>query len=85
MRAMGFEDFRVVLSGRDKNFVETFEWLLAESGAVEVLGVNGASRFIRYCTISDGPHIFELELEWIGRSAIRLSCRFALCHPRSGK
>src|ERR1051326_4863514 len=76
---MGFESFRVELSGGRASFCEV-DVSIRELPHMQSDPDSIATPGSIYYVMRDGRHVMELELR---DSPIRLSCRFTLCHPAS--
>jgi hypothetical protein len=76
---MGFESFRIELRGGRASYQEADEIIRQLPYAKpdsESMALPGST----YYLIDDGRHVIELELK---DNPVRVSCRFALCHPPS--
>jgi hypothetical protein len=76
---MGFESFRVELCGGQADHAEadaTVRRLPHVRLDPEAVLMPGSTCYLR----DDGHHVIEVELR---DAPVRLSCRFALCHPPS--
>lgn len=75
---MGFEDFQVVLHGRDKNRREAEDLIRSLPG----VGPDPDSGFLSapaYLVMNDGQHSIELEVD--DQHGLEVSCRFVLSNP----
>lgn len=76
---MGFESFRVELRGGWANCLEANETIRNQPHVrrdEQSLPTKGSTYFV----IDDGRHVIEVEVK---DAPVRISCRFALCHPPS--
>lgn len=76
---MGFESFRVDLSGGDHEF-ENIRQNLGNLAHVEADKAMTGPHYSSCYIWSDGSHVIEIE---VVKKPIRISCRFTLCHPTS--
>ncbi len=81
---MGAEEFQVVLRGDNENL----EKIVDKLKEIPHLSVDKETRSLAkevHFLINDGVHIIEIEVSYIKKSKgpIRISFRFALCHPHS--
>jgi hypothetical protein len=76
---MGFESFRVELSGGAASYAQADELVrrLPQSKPdTEAIRSQGSG----FYTVEDGFHVIEVE---VAASPVKVSCRFTLCHPPS--
>jgi hypothetical protein len=76
---MGFESFRVELRGGQANYPEANE-VVRKRLHVKLDQQSPPIKGSTFYVVDDGRHIIEVELK---DAPVRVSCRFALCHPTS--
>ncbi len=81
---MGVEDFQVVIkyNGKNKEFNETIQFIKSCQNVFVDYDTKQISNE-QYYIFDDSKHIIELEISQREANIIKISCRFAVCHPIS--